>query len=196
MRLVNRAVRKAARRLARRLEPGIVYQRNRAFLVAGAEVARSSGALFVLEWNASEAWTREDWLEALPIERVFDPLLTAMERHVAEVADLVVAASGYAAASAHERGAVEPRLIVVPNGVDIETVDAFAAPSENSALTSTRIGWINTFGPWHGAEVLIHALAPRTEIELLLIGDGMPRPDCERLAVELGMAERIEMGRH
>jgi glycosyltransferase involved in cell wall biosynthesis len=191
--LVNQAVRRAASRLARRLEPGIVYQRHRAFLVAGADAARSSGALFVLEWNASEAWTRENWLEALPIERVFDPLLTAMERHIAAAADLLVAVSGPAAESARERGAVEPRIVVVPNGVDIEAVDAFVAPFESSPLTSTRIGWIGTFGPWHGAEVLIQALALLDpDVELLLIGDGALRPDCELLAVELGVAERIE----
>jgi glycosyltransferase involved in cell wall biosynthesis len=191
--LVNRTIRKAARRLAERLEPGIVYQRHRAFLVAGAEVARSSGAQLVLEWNASESWTRENWLGALPIERVFDPLLTAMERHIATVADQVVAVSSPAAESARERGAVESRLIVVPNGVDVETIDAFVAPFKNSPLTSTRIGWIGTFGPWHGAEVLIQALALLDhDIELLLIGDGTLRPDCELLAVELGVAERIE----
>jgi len=191
--LVNRAVRKAARRLARRLEPGIVYQRHRGFLVAGAEVARSSDALFVLEWNGSESWTRENWLGALPIERVFEPLLTAMERHIAAVADLVVAVSGPAAESARERGTTEPRLVVVPNGVDIATVDSLVAPLENSPRTSTRIGWIGTFGPWHGAEVLIQTLALLDkDIELLLIGDGSLRPDCELLAAELGVAERIE----
>jgi len=191
--VVNRAVRKAARRLARRLEPGIVYQRHRTFLVAGVEVARSSGAQFVLEWNASEAWTRENWEGVLPIERVFNPLLTAMERHVAAVADLVVAVSARAAESGRERGGVESRIVVVPNGVDVETVDAFAAPFRNSRRPSTRIGWIGTFGHWHGAEVLIHALALLDhDIELLLIGDGSLRRDCESLAAELGVAGRIE----
>ncbi len=191
--VVNRAIRKASGRLARRLEPGIIYQRHRAFLVAGAEVARSSGAQFVLEWNASEAWTRENWEAVLPIERVFDPLLTAMERHIVAVADLVAAVSGPAAESAGERGAAEARIVVVPNGVDIATVDSLVAPLENSPRASTRIGWIGTFGPWHGAEVLIQALALlHQDIELLLIGDGSLRPDCELLAAELGVAERIE----
>jgi len=129
----------------------------------------------------------------LPIERVFDPLLTAMERHVAAVADLVVAVSSPAAKSARERGGVESRVVVVPNGVDVERVDAFAAPFRNSRRASTRIGWIGTFGHWHGAEVLIHALALLDhDIELLLIGDGSLRRDCELLAAELGLAERIE----
>jgi glycosyltransferase involved in cell wall biosynthesis len=192
--LVNDAVRRSALELARRLRPALVYQRHRAFLVAGLQVARAHDARFVLEWNSSEVWTRENWSNVLRIERVLDPLIKAMERYVLVNGDLTVAVSGVAAKAAITAGADPGKVIVVPNAVDVDEVDAAIDRSVPSLLTEGgRIGWIGSFGPWHGAEVLIRALAQLApDIELVMVGEGNLRSSLQSLAADLGVAGRIE----
>lgn len=191
--LVNRVLRRSAAALAERLRPSIVYQRHRAFLVAGLDIARESRARFVLEWNSSEAWTRANWDGLLPIERIFDPLLVTMERHVVRTAHLAVAVSRQAADGALAAGAPQDRLIVVPNGVDITEVDTWTRGKRRSPNDPPRIGWVGSFGPWHGAEVLVRALSLLPpEVELTMIGDGSLRPSCQTLAQKTGVSHRIE----
>jgi glycosyltransferase involved in cell wall biosynthesis len=60
------------------------------------------------------------------------------------------------------------------------------------------IGFIGTFGKWHGAEMLARAFARlaaerpdlRGRIRLLMIGDGLTRPEAERALREAGAADR------
>jgi glycosyltransferase involved in cell wall biosynthesis len=56
-----------------------------------------------------------------------------------------------------------------------------------------RIGWVGSFGSWHGAEVLVRALRELPDgVGAVLVGDGPRRESCRRLAEELGVASRIE----
>jgi glycosyltransferase involved in cell wall biosynthesis len=192
--LLNRAVSRSGRLLAKRLRPGLIYQRHRSFLLSGASVAKDCGAAFVLEWNGSEVWKRAaDWAERLPIERPFDPLLARNERSIVRSADLVIAVSTPAAAAAIAAGSQIERTIVVPNGVDFDQIDACTKGRERTASRRSRVGWIGSFGPWHGAEVLIRALSVMpAEIEILMIGDGSSRTACQKLAEQLGVSSRVE----
>jgi glycosyltransferase involved in cell wall biosynthesis len=192
--LLNRAVSRSGRLLASRLRPSLVYQRHRSFLLSGPSVAKSCGAALVVEWNGSEVWKRAaNWAERLPIERPFDPLLAWGEGSIVRSADLVVAVSAAAAAAAIAAGSQRERTIVVPNGVDFDRVDACTKGSGHTRTTRPRIGWIGSFGPWHGAEVLIRALSLMpADVELLMIGDGSSRIACQSLAEELGISSRVE----
>jgi glycosyltransferase involved in cell wall biosynthesis len=192
--LLSRAVSRSGCLLASRLRPSLVYQRHRSFLLSGSSVAESCGAAFVVEWNGSEVWKREaNWAERLPIERPFDPLLAWDERSVVRSADLVVAVSAPAAAAAIAAGSQIERTVVVPNGVDFDRVEACTEGPERTERSRPRIGWIGSFGPWHGAEILIRALAVMpAEVQLLMIGDGSSRTACQNLAEELGVSSRVE----
>jgi glycosyltransferase involved in cell wall biosynthesis len=54
------------------------------------------------------------------------------------------------------------------------------------------IGWIGSFGPWHGASVLVRAIAHLPgNFAVRMIGDGPERPGCEQLAASLGVADRV-----
>lgn len=192
--LLNRAVSRSGRLLANRLRPSFVYQRHRSFLLAGASVAKTCGAPLVLEWNGSAVWSRAArWAERLPIERPFDPLLASNERSIVRSADLVVAVSAPAAAAAIAAGSQIERTVVVPNAVDFDRVVACTKGPERTERSRPRIGWIGSFGPWHGAEVLIRALSVvPAEVELLMIGDGSSRTACQSLAEQLGVSARVE----
>ncbi len=189
---VNRHLHAAARALSQRLEPSFVYQRHQPLLRAGLEVARAMELPFVLEWNSSEIWTRSNWSGVRGVGRLFDPLIASIERDVLEHADLVVAVSRRAAEMALKVGGVGDNVVVVPNGVDLAEVTP-ATRESRAAAAPARVGWIGSFGPWHGAEVLVRALAELPQdVGAVMIGDGAERARCEQLASSLGVLERIE----
>jgi glycosyltransferase involved in cell wall biosynthesis len=184
----------AARRLAERIPPAFVYQRHQPYLLAGLRLSAERQIPLVLEWNGSEAWTSANWRRRLWIERRLSRLLEAFERRIAESATLVASVSDAATAMAIRAGASPDRIRLVPNGVDLATIDrAIDAAGACRAGRTPRLGWIGSFGPWHGAEVLVRALAELpVDVNAILVGDGRQRPECERLAVELGVSARID----
>jgi glycosyltransferase involved in cell wall biosynthesis len=190
----NRPLTEAGMRLARRLAPSFIYQRHSAFNVAGADLSHRLGIPLVLEWNGSEVWVRDNWETSLPAERIFHPLLVAAERVVAADADVVAAVSEEAANMALRAGASPARMLVLPNAVDIEYVDAsLRAEPHTNGHVGPLLGWAGSFGPWHGAEMAVRALALLpTATRLVMVGEGDERGACESLADSLGVAERIE----
>jgi glycosyltransferase involved in cell wall biosynthesis len=188
---------RAGLRLAERLRPTVVYQRHSAFLTAGAAVAGALGRPLVLEWNGSEVWARAHWERRLLVEGVFTPLAVALEHRIAATADIVAAVSEPAAEMARQAGARPDRVVVVPNGVDVEAVRPdLARADRNQELREhghgPLLGWVGTFGPWHGAAVLIRALSLLSpSIRLLMIGDGQGRAESVALARSLGVADQV-----
>lgn len=191
----NEPLRRAALELARALHPVFVYQRHGPFLLAGARVAEECGLPFVLEWNGSESWIRGNWERQLALKRLLDPLLVAMEREILARSTLITAVSSEAARMALDAGAREETIVVLPNAVDIDVLDAAVdgVPRTSSVGRDARLGWAGSFGPWHGAEVIVKALARLpSEVTLLMIGEGDERAACRSLARKLGVDERIE----
>lgn len=190
----NERVRRAGYALARRLPAAFVYQRHRAYLVAGHDLARRLGCPLVVEFNASEAWHRAHWINRIPGERALDPLLRAMERRAVTQSTLVAAVSVQAARMARELGAPAEAVEVVPNGVDLDEVDrARRGVTESASASGPRVGWIGSFGPWHGAAVLIQALASMGgDTGLVMIGDGPECIPCQALARSLGLTGRVQ----
>jgi glycosyltransferase involved in cell wall biosynthesis len=191
----NRPLRQAGLELARALHPSFVYQRHGPFLLAGARVAEECRLPFVLEWNSSEAWIRQNWQKQFALERLLDPLLVGMEREILARSTLISAVSSEAARMAHDAGARDEKMVVLPNAVDIDVLDAAVEAVSRNAGAGGRavLGWAGSFGPWHGAEVIVKALAelPR-EVTLVMIGEGDERAACQSLAGRLGVEDRIE----
>jgi glycosyltransferase involved in cell wall biosynthesis len=92
-----------------------------------------------------------------------------------------------------EAGAPAERVIVAPNAVDPRLVDrAVATGGQEPAREGIRVGWIGTFGAWHGSQCLLDALArAESSPHAVLVGDGVERADSERLAANLGLADRV-----
>jgi glycosyltransferase involved in cell wall biosynthesis len=189
---VNAQIAEATDRTTATMTPAFIYQRHKAFLSAPLRAARRRGIPLVLEFNNSETWARETWLAISGPERGFDPLLKATERMVVARADLIVAVSEHAATMAREVGAGDDQIIVVPNAVDIEEIDRMRAQPV-APQASPTIGWVGSFGVWHGAEVLVEALASLPDgVRALMIGDGDTRGECMALAQRLGVGDRLE----
>ena len=168
--------------------PALVYQRYSLNNICGLKLSRHFGVPFVLEYNGSEVWIHRNWGRPLKHER----LSARIEALNLRAADLVVVVSQAMQDELVERGFAAERILVNPNGVDPDVY----APSVCGSTVRRRlgidqqtvIGFIGTFGPWHGAEQLADAFGRlleqtpenRQRLHLLLIGDGARMPDVRR----------------
>src|SRR5436305_5621002 len=191
----NARFRVAGERLMRQVRPAVVYQRHEYLFSAGALLAQHFNVPLVLEWNNSMTVSAvRAWLAPGPLGRPFQrflaPLGARMERDVVRTATLIAAVSRRSAEMAVDLGAPAERVAVVPNAVDVDNVPY---PGDLPAGGPVRLGWIGSFGTWHGASMMIRALALLSpSVGAVMVGDGPERVPCQELADQLGVAERIE----
>jgi glycosyltransferase involved in cell wall biosynthesis len=160
--------------------PRFVYHRHALYSFAGLMLARHWGVPLVLEYNGPEVWVAEHWGRPLA-ER---GLAEAAERASLAGADLVAVVSDALRDDLVATGLDPARIAVVPNAVDTAVYRPDIASAELHAQLGLGdrlvIGFIGTFGPWHGVELLVEAFArllaadaaSRDRLVLLLVGDG------------------------
>jgi glycosyltransferase involved in cell wall biosynthesis len=200
----NEPILVSARRHLSNIQAGMIYQRYSVANVLGLELSRERSIPFVLEYNGSEVWINRNWGRPLKYEALAERIELANLRG----ADLVVVVSEPMKVELVARGIDPAAILVNPNGVD---TDAYSSAVDGSAIRErfgladkTVIGFIGTFGPWHGAEVLAEAygrlLARRPELRdttrLFMIGDGLRlEATRQRLAEERAAANALFAGR-
>lgn len=167
-----------------------VYHRLSLGSFAAAVLAVRHKLPFVLEYNGSEVWVEANW----GVGGV-DELDVRIEDAVLSLADLVVVVSSPLRDELVRRGVRPERILVNPNGVDVERyapeVSGRAVRERLGITDASVVGFIGTFGRWHGANVLVEAfLRLRAEtshrVHLLMIGDGVLRADAERTVLKGG----------
>ena len=177
----------------------MVYHRHTLGGFAAAAAARRCGLPLVVEFNGSEVWIAQQWGEGLAHCELFEQI----ERRALQSADLVVAVSEPLRRQLHEAGVADHRILVNPNGVDIERFDEAAAARPRAEVRQELgvlpgeilAGFVGTFGAWHGAEVLAQAAGAlgqetASRIRLLFVGDGPRRQPSEAILREAGLAAR------
>lgn len=185
---------RGALREIERAPPDFIYQRYSRFTSAGvAATLRTRRPLF-LEYNGSEVWVGRYW------DRV--GMLGLLERF--ERLNLAAAARIFVVSEVERRnllraGVTGDKIIVNPNGVDVEKFRPGTGGAEERAhlgieADETLVGFVGTFGPWHGVLVLAQAIAlvpPDARVRFLLVGAGSLREEAERIIREAGAQARV-----
>ncbi len=179
-------------------KPDASYQRYTAFNVSGVCLRLLFRIPLLLEYNGSEYWVAKNWGGSQ-----FLSTLKRVEQLNLEVADVIVVVSQVLKDQLVEEGVTPEKILVNPNGVD---VDAFAKDFSREEKEGLRkelhipaehivFGFLGTFGQWHGIPVLkelIPLVCKRWEnVSFLLIGDGLLKQMIEDMVVEEGLQERV-----
>jgi glycosyltransferase involved in cell wall biosynthesis len=194
--VMNEACERAAGLALRNRDLSFVYQRYSTNNYSGISIARSCRVPFVLEYNGSEVWVGRHWGNRLRYEALADRI----ERLNVMSADLVVVVSRALADQLAEAGVDRARILTNPNGVDTDRyrpdIDGRGVRAACGWDREVVVGFIGTFGPWHGADILARAFAAlrsadpnlTAQVRLLMIGDGATLPAVRRILDEQGAA--------
>lgn len=182
------------------LSPALIYHRLSAFGFVAALAARRRGIPLIVEYNGSEAWIARHWGRAFRNEA----FALRAERAVLGAADRIATVSSALRDELIERGLPRERIRVVMNGVDCQRfhpmLDGLPARARfGISRDQVVIGFIGSFGVWHGVPLLVEAWARvlesashvRGRVVLLLIGDGGERPAVEARVAQLGCSDSI-----
>ena len=187
-------------RIMAEFRPDAVYERYALCQTGAARAVRTAGGSrvpYLLEVNASLAGER------------FGPGKSATvlgwwsareEGRLWRGADRVLCVSEQLRRLAIAVGAEPSRVLVMPNGVDVE---AFRPDRPKGELRrrigvgedTILIGWLGSLSPGRGAEAFLHALAQALrlvpEAVGVVIGSGPLDATCRGLAAQLGIARRV-----
>ena len=179
-----------------RRPPHFIYQRYARFSWAGvAGALRTKRSLF-LEYNGSEVWVGRYWDRVDKLD-----LLARYERLNLKAATRIFVVSKVERENLLKAGVELEKIVVNPNGVDAEKfkpgIGGDALRRELGIAPDEIVtGFVGTFGPWHGVEVLAKAITqiPRDRpIRFLLIGSGALRGIVEKILGEGGALDRVMM---
>ena len=180
-------------RLILRERPALIYERHAFFLFSTAMLARLLRVPLVVEVN-----------ELVGDERIRpDPLLAvfarAADRITFSLASRIVVVSPHLKRRIESLGVPGARVLVLPNAVTTESLDA---PADGAAMRARYglqdavvIGFVGWFVAWHRLDRLVEEFAAlaggEPRLRLMLVGDGTLKPALEGLAARLGIATRI-----
>jgi glycosyltransferase involved in cell wall biosynthesis len=171
-----------------RTHSDVIYQRHARFSLSGAVLARLTGRPLFLEYNGSEVFTGKHWHNT-PLKRQ----LALCERAILCTASKIFVVSDVDRRHLIGRGIPVERIILNPNGVSPERFASGGGPAvrRELALSSedVTVGFVGTFGPWHGAPLLARAFGrlcqdiPR--LRIVFVGDG---PELEQTREEIRLS--------
>lgn len=179
-----------------------VYQRYSLNNYSGVILAKKYGVPLVIEYNGSEVWISRNW-GGKPLK--YECLSQKIEDLNLLYATVIVVVSKPMKDELVKRGFDPDKILVNPNGVDPEKY----SPEISGELIRKRLnyrdrvvlGFIGTFGLWHGAEVLAEAFGRmirtypeyRDKVRLMLIGDGITMKKVKETLEEYGVYEETTL---
>ncbi len=183
-----------ARRLIESEPPDFIYQRYSRFTWAGIEASLLTERPLFLEYNGSEVWVGRHWDAA----GMF-PLLERFERLNLKAATRIFVVSEVERENLLQAGVDDEKIVVNPNGVDAEKfrprVGGAAVRQELGIADDEKlVGFVGTFGPWHGVLELARAitLIPETaRVRFMLVGTGKLHEEVLRIVREGGAGGRV-----
>ena len=175
-----------ARGLVRRLDPDVI---NAHYCITHGVIAALAGLRprVVNLWGKDIVW---DGAGAMPRWR------RLLIRLALETADAVVSTSRFMVQEAQRWTELRQPIQVVPFGVDLESFRPAEPALQGREDPPVTVGFIKTFRSKYAPDVFVEAAAlvcrGGGRYRFVMAGDGPLRAHCERLAADLGIAERIE----
>jgi len=172
-----------------------LYQRYSLDDYTGALLSKKLNLPFILEYNGSDVWVAKHWGTPLLFEKSAEKIEIANLK----AADLIVVVSKPLRDELLRRGIESGKILVNPNGVDemkyCPEIDGKPTRDRYHLGNKTVIGFIGTFGRWHGAEVLAKAvkdvITEKKEVHFLFIGDGIMLPEVKDIIEKDDMSEYV-----
>jgi glycosyltransferase involved in cell wall biosynthesis len=166
---------------------------------AGVVLSRSTKLPLILEYNGSEAWISRHWGAGLRDQDLAVMAEDACLRH----AHLLVTVSKALRDELLQRGFPAERIVCYPNCIDPERFDPARFDDEARSTLRRRhgipedaivVGFLGSFGLWHGVDVLARAARLLVEqeyewidakrVRFLLVGDGFKAAEVDRILSE------------
>lgn len=162
--------------------PQFIYERYSCGSTSGVALSQKYQIPLVLEYNGSEIWVGKHWGKPFKHEEIF----LKIEELNLQSAHLIVVVSMPLKEQLIERGIKAEKILVNPNGVNPEKyspdIDETKVREKLHLEGKTVLGFIGTFGKWHGAELLVECFGkllqrnPNKNLHLLMIGNGITMP--------------------
>jgi glycosyltransferase involved in cell wall biosynthesis len=167
--------------------PDAIYERYNLFFLSGAMLARRYNLPYLVEVNAPLAEERTRFGN-LRLQR----LARWSEAFVWRTADCVLPVTAVLAEYVAAAGVPRERIVVVPNGIDLDAFPDVVAPT--SGKDELVLGFVGFVRSWHGLDRVVRAIATwqgHPRLSLVLVGDGPARQELEQLAAELNITDRV-----
>jgi glycosyltransferase involved in cell wall biosynthesis len=180
--------------LIEQADPDFIYQRYARFSWAGVVAAMRIKRPLFLEYNGSEVWVGRHWDRVGSLE-----LLERYERLNLDAATRIFVVSEVERRNLEARGVRSEKIVVNPNGVDVERFRPGVGGAETRrelgiADDEVVAGFVGTFGPWHGVEKLaeaIKSMPASLRVRFLLVGSGSLHAEVEKQLESEAKAGRV-----
>lgn len=145
--------------------------------MTGVIVSWLTNIPLILEFNGSEVWADYIWLGCNK-KRFLMGLMGWFEQRILRASALITVVSGVLKDQLIAWNIDARKIVVSENGVDTDFFDAHRASILSNLSSSKKlvVGFISTFRPWHGvnllAELIKKSLERTLPFHFLLIGDG------------------------
>ena len=183
----------------------VIYQRHAANSFAGAYLSKKNKIPFILEFNSSEAWTLKNWKKQYSFSTLSGllmnafkyfielPIVQLVEKFNLKNADTIIVVSEELKRILMEMQVPASKIVVYPNGINPEkfhpSIDGSLIRKKYNIEHRKVLGFIGSFGPWHGVVELAEAIViffktyPEhlQDVSFLLIGDGLLMPKVKEI---------------
>jgi glycosyltransferase involved in cell wall biosynthesis len=186
------------------MRPTYIFERIVLGNAVGAWASRRFKIPYIVEYNGSEISMKRSFAGS---GYEHEDLFLLAEDAAFRQASLISVVSDHVAADVTRRGIPESRILVNPNAVDLAAYSP-AAPDERQRLRTSLgftpeqsvVGFIGTFGGWHGIDVLAASLQPilagDPSVRFLLIGDGNLKGLVTEAIARHGLSDKVvDVGR-
>jgi glycosyltransferase involved in cell wall biosynthesis len=175
--------------------PDFIYDRYVSYNYSAVGIGRRYGIPVVLEVNSPYSLQKQTFDETL----YFKHVLRLFERKICRDATWVVVVSTPLKKFLVSIGVPHERIVVMPNGTDPDVfhpaIDGEAIRQQYGLDGKIVLGFCGILRPWHGLDLLLQAfeevMQGRTDVHLLIVGDGPIRAELEGLLDARGLARHV-----